>query len=181
MKYFHTQKLVEIWHKAVGLYKSGHREPEAFPIEEDLSFLKELGINKMDVFDFAEDWVCEGEPDLATFLLIHEHRREYFWEVQKRVSSRHKLNSSDLPPKDSEIEGIRWLPRIIPKAKAKLRGELPPETMFCCGGDRNFFHQNQIHPAEFLSIVRRSENDDRKIIEWVVNRANQTEKNFRTL
>ena len=53
--------------------------------------------------------------------------------------------------------------------------------MFCCGGDRNFFHQNQIHPAEFLSIVRRSENDDRKIIEWVVNRANQTEKNFRTL
>ena len=122
--------------------------------------------------------VCEGV--LATFLLIHEHRRDYFWEVQKRISSAYKLNSSDLPPKDSEVEGIRWLPRIIPKARAKLRGELPPETMFCCGGVE-FFHQNQIHPAEFLSIVRRAENDDRKIIVGSQSGKIKLKINLRTL
>jgi hypothetical protein len=129
-----------------------------------------MGMNKIDVFDFAEDWVCEGEPDLASFLLIHEHRRDYFWEVQNRVESSERLDSTKLPAKDSEIEGIRWLPRIIPKARAKLRGELPPETMFCCGGDRHFFHHNKIHPSEFLGIVRRAGEDDQKIIDWVVQR-----------
>ena len=107
MKNFHTQKLVEIWQKAVGLYQSGHQKSVDFPLDDDLPFLQELGMNKMDIFDFAEDWLCEGEPDLATFLLIHEQRRDYFWEVQNRVSSSIRLDSSSLPSKDSEIEGIR--------------------------------------------------------------------------
>ena len=171
MKNFYTEKLVEIWQKSVHLYESGHKNSKSFPIDEDLPFLEELGMNKMDIFDFAEDWLCEGEPDLPTFLLIHEQRRDYFWEVQKKVASTERLDSSTLPPKDSDINGIRWLPRIIPKAKAKLRGELPPETMFCCGGDRHFFHQNNIHPSEFLGVVRQAENDDQKIIDWVIGRA----------
>jgi hypothetical protein len=170
MKNFHTEKLAELWHRAVNLYESGHQDAEAFPIEEDLPFLRSMGMNKIDVFDFAEDWVCEGEPDLASFLLIHEHRRDYFWEVQNRVESSERLDSTKLPAKDSEIEGIRWLPRIIPKARAKLRGELPPETMFCCGGDRHFFHHNKFHPSVFLVIVRRAGEDDQKIIDWVVQR-----------
>ena len=62
------------------------------------------------------------------------------------------------------------MPRIIPKARAKLRGELPPETMFCCGGDRAFFKQNDIHPAEFLRIVQKADADDDKIISWVQKR-----------
>ena len=62
-------------------------------------------MNKIDVFYFAEDWVREGEPDFASFLLIHEHRRDYFWEVQNRVESSNRLDSSSLPAKDSEIEG----------------------------------------------------------------------------
>lgn len=170
MKNFHTENLAEIWHRAVNLYESGHQNADEFPIEKDLSFLQSLGMNKMDVFDFAEDWVCEGEPDLTSFLLIHEHRRDYFWEVQNRIESTRRLDPTSLPAKDSEIEEIRWLPRIIPKAKAKLRGELPPETMFCCGGDRNFFHHNRIHPAEFLGAVRRAGDDDQKIIDWVVQK-----------
>lgn len=174
MKNFYQQKLVEIWQKAVDLYEEGHRNPDSFPIDDALPFLTEMGINKIDIFDFAEDWLCEGEPDLATFLLIHEQRRDYFWEVQKRVPSKVLLDSSTLPSKDADAEGIRWLPRIIPKAKAKLKGELPKETMFCCGGDRNFFHHNKIHPSEFLSVVRRAKDDDQKIIEWVVKRSKQT-------
>ncbi len=171
MKNFHTEKLAELWHKGVNLYKFGHQDPAVFPIAEDLPFLKSMGMNKMDIFDFAEDWVREGEPDLASFLLIHEHRRDYFWEVQNRIESSVRLNSSSLPAKDAEIGGVRWLPRIIPKAKAKLRGELPTETMFCCGGDRYFFQQNKIHPSEFLGVVRRAGEDDQKIIDWVLFRA----------
>ena len=172
MKNFHTEKLAELWHRAVNLYESGNQDAEAFPIEEDLPFLRSIGMNKIDVFDFAEDWVREGEPDLASFLLNHEHRRDYFWEVQNRVESSNRLDSSSLPAKDSEIEGIRWLPRIIPKAKAKVRGELPPETMVCCGGERDFFHHNGIHPSEFLGVVRRAGEDDQKIIDWVIKRVN---------
>ena len=171
MKNFYQQKLVNIWYHAVNLYEEGHRDAITFPLDKHLPFLFEMGMNKMDVFDFAEDWVCEGEPDMATFLLIHEQRRDYFWEVQNRKPSNQVLGSKKLPAKDAEVNGIRWLPRIIPKAKAKLRGELPNEIMFCCGGDRNFFHQHEIHPSEFLSVVRRAGDDDQKIIDWVVKRA----------
>ena len=56
--------------------------------------------------------------------MIHEQRKDYFWEFQNKVPSSNMLNPSDLPAKTEEIEGIVWLPRIIPKARAKLRGEL---------------------------------------------------------
>ena len=76
----------------------------------------------MDIFDFAEDWLCEGEPDLPTFLLIHEQRRDYFWEVQKKVASTERLDSSTLPPKDSDINGIRWLPELFRRQKQNFGG-----------------------------------------------------------
>ena len=116
---FYQQKLVNIWYHAVNLYEEGHRDAQ-FSLDKHLPFLVEMGMNKMDVFDFAEDWVCEGEPDMATFLLIHEQRRDYFWEVQNRKPST-SVGFQKLPAKDAEVNGIRWLPRIIPKAKAKLR------------------------------------------------------------
>ena len=171
MKDFYQQKLVTIWQKAVNLYKSGNCKVDSFPIDDDLPFLTDMGMKKIDVFDFAEDWICEGEPDLATFVLIHDQRRDYFWEVQNKVPSTNILDTGTLPAKDAEIGGIRWLPRIIPKARAKLKGGLPRETMFCCGGDRNFFHQNRIHPSEFLALIRRAKADNQKIIDWVVQRA----------
>ena len=74
MNHNFQSNLVRIWEKSVSLYKSGNHNSESFPIEEDLPFLSSIGMNKMDVFDFAEDWVLEEEPDLATFLLIHEQR-----------------------------------------------------------------------------------------------------------
>ena len=82
------------------------------------------------------------------------------------------MDSQTLPAKTDEARGIAWLPRIIPKAKAKLRGELPPDTMFCCGGDRNFFRTNDIHPSEFLRVVKDAGDDEETIIDWVVSRKN---------
>ena len=175
MKFDFHKELVRIWGYAVELYRDGNQDASQFPIEEDVPFLESIGMNRMDVFDFAEDWVRMGEPDLAVFLLIHEQRKDYFWETQKKVPSTQLLDPTSLPAKNESLHGIVWLPRIIPKARAKLRGELDPNTMYCCGGDRNFFRTNQIHPAEFLRIVKRAGDDDQSIVQWVLNRKNETE------
>ena len=102
--------------------------------------------------------------------MVSEARRDYFLTVQEGKPSGNTLDSSTLPPKTDEVEGIVWLPRIIPKAIAKLRGELPPETMYGCGGDRNFLKENNIHPAEFLRAAWAYEDETNKLIDWVVAR-----------
>lgn len=169
MHHDYQERLTRIWNDAVARYQSGQTSPEDFLQKDDLEFIESLGMNTMDVFDFAEDWVREGAPDLATFLLIHDARRDYFLREQGGQPSESQLDSTTLPAKTDEIVGIRWLPRIIPKARAKLRGELPPDTMYCCGGDRNFFRTNDVHPSEFLRVVRDAE-DDQAIIDWVAKR-----------
>lgn len=173
MNYNFQKNLVRIWEQSVLLYQQGHQKPDNFPIDDEIPYLASMGIKKIDLFDFAEDWVCEQEPDLATFLLIHEQRRSYFLEVQKGIPSLEVLDPASLPAKSDSIEGINWLPRIIPKARAKLRGELHPQSMFCCGGDRNFFKTNDIHPVEFLRIVRNAGDQDQMVIDWVLDRSRQ--------
>jgi hypothetical protein len=73
----------------------------------------------------------------------------------------------DLPSKDATVEGIGWLPRLIPKAEAKLRGEMPTDLMFGCGGDRKFFRAHQIDPADFLRKIWSANGDPTEIIEWI--------------
>lgn len=170
--YSYQQRLKAIWTAAVAKYKSGHQQPEGFLDEETLAELAQLGVTLMDVFDYAEDFVSGGEPDFETFLMVHEVRRDYFLTVQKGVHSNETLNSSSLPAKTDETREILWLPRIMPKAIAKLRGELPPETMYGCGGDRKFFKTNNIHPAEFLRVVWAYEEELEKIVDWVAARKN---------
>jgi len=72
-----------------------------------------------------------------------------------------------LPPKDAQLGGIEWLPRIIEKAHAKLRGEMPPELMYCCGGDRAFLREHGIHPADFLREVWAAGDDVQRILSFV--------------
>jgi len=166
---FHTE-LHRIWQSAVDQYKQGGSSPSTIVQEQDLSLLSGWGLNRMDVFDFAEDWCLHQEPDFSTFLLVHYARWRFFMEKQKSIPSSNLLDPKTLPPKDQQARGIAWLPRILPKARAKLRGELPPEVMYGCGGDREFFKSNHIHAAEFLSIVDFFGDDDELIIEWVLKR-----------
>ena len=164
-----NSRLSRIWNNAVSLYQRGNTESDRFPIENDLPLLSEFGMNKMDIFDYAEDWCLHQEPDFMTFLLVHYERWNYFTEEQESVPSIQFLDPSSLPEKTEEAEGIVWLPRIIPKAKAKLRGELPPSVMYGCGGDRLFFQNNQVHPAQFLRITRRFWDNEQAIINWVLD------------
>lgn len=177
MNFNYQKELVRIWENAVELYRNGNTSADTFPIQNDLPFLNKIGLNKMDIFDYVEDWVCEGTPDLGTFLLIHDLRRDFFIEEQKEIHSLEKLDSKTLPAKTEKLNGITWLPRVICKARAKLRGELPIDTMFCCGGDRAFFRTNDIHPAEFLRIVKKSASEDHLIAQWVSGRIKSSQTN----
>ena len=62
---------------------------------------------------------------------------------------------------------FRWLPRLIFKARLKLRGEMDPEIMYGCGGDRQFFVKYDIHPADFLRAVWASGGDQAKVLAFV--------------
>jgi hypothetical protein len=171
MHYSYHQTLVAIWEKAVTQYGAGKREADTFFIEAEETFLASIGANAQEVYDFAEDFSRHGEPAFATFILLQDLRRAYFLEVQGGVPSGKVTESDTMPPKEASRDGIVWLPRIIPKALAKLRGEMNPDLMYGCGGDRKFFRNNDIHPAELLRIVWENEDDEEAIVKWVVARA----------
>ena len=165
--YSYQKTLRAIWTDAVERYRNGDRAPDTFFDAGTLETLASIGLGTMDVYDFAEDFVGRDEPDFETFLMICEARRDYFLTVQKGEPSTDTLDVSTIPGKEVEVRGIVWLPRIIPKALAKLRGELPADTMYCCGGDRRFFRDNNIHPAEFLRVAWAYQDREAAIIDWV--------------
>lgn len=178
MKHYDYQKrLHELWTKAVDQYKADQRGSDSYFTDEETGWLASNGITPQEIYDFAEDYVSGGEPDYATFAMITDVRRSYFLDKLGGKSSEAKRDPSTYPPKDSEIDGIRWLPRIIEKAKDKLAGALDSDTMYSCGGDRKFLKTNDIHAAEFLRKVAESDGDDQKVIDWVKSRSPATAGN----
>ncbi|CAA6678849.1 MULTISPECIES: DUF5069 domain-containing protein [unclassified Lentimonas] len=163
----YSTRLKAIWDIAIAQYQSGNRKPNTFFDAATLAELASIGLNPMDVYDPVEDHLDGAEIDFTTFLLVSDARRDYFLNSQKGIPSDKVMDRDALPARDSEARGIVWLPRIMPKALAKLRGELPPETMYGCGGDRAFFKPNNIHPAEFLRAVWAYEDEPEKLFDWV--------------
>ncbi|RME70751.1 MAG: DUF5069 domain-containing protein [Verrucomicrobia bacterium] len=175
MQHYNFQKrFKDVYNRALDAYRSGVRDADALLDEADTAFLASIGANAQHMFDYVEDALNGGEPDFETALMIEAVRRDYFLTIQKGVPSGNVLDASTLPGKEEAINGIVWLPRIMPKARAKLRGELPPSLMYCCGGDRNFFKTHDIHPAEFLRAVWAYEQDDEKLVAWVEARSRAT-------
>jgi Domain of unknown function (DUF5069) len=173
MKHYDFQKTFrELYDKAVALYGKGQRGAETFFSREEQAFLDANGITAQHMYDYAEDHNnYGGEPGFDHALTIELIRRDYFLNAQNGKRSSAQLDESKLPAKTDAVRGIEWLPRIIPKAKAKLRGELPASLMYCCGGDRRFLKTHDINPAEFLNVVWRHENKDDAIVDWVATRA----------
>lgn len=109
----------------------------------------------------------EREPSWETVLLITAVRRHYFLNVQKgRVSTR-VWRRALVPGKRAQLGGISWLPRIIAKARAKLRGQMPVDLLYCCGGDRPFLRRVGIHPADFLLLVWEAGDNDHRIVDEI--------------
>ena len=163
-------KFRELYKKGFKLYQDGQRGADTFFDEGETAWLAANGITTQHMYDYAEDDVVDGAPGFGNALTIETVRRDYFLSVQHGVSSSTVLDPATLPTKSEEVDGIRWLLRIIPKAKAKLRGEMPASMMYSCGGDRNFCLTNNIMPAEFLALAWRHINDDNAIISWVKSR-----------
>ncbi|MEZ5276149.1 MAG: DUF5069 domain-containing protein [Opitutaceae bacterium] len=165
--YTYTSTLKCLYDRAKQLYREGNRDPSTYFTGKEKAFLDSIGAKVQEVYDFVDDAIRYGEPDYETFILIASVRRDYFLYVQKGVPGDRVEEEAGLPEKTAEVRGIRWLPRLIPKARARLRGELPDSLMYGCGGDREFFRVHDIHPADFLRAVWAYETDDEKLVDWV--------------
>ncbi len=160
----------ELFERCLAKYKSGDEDFTGYYTDEDLAFLTSIGYRPRELFDFVEDFGDGGEPSLPTAVMIASVRRDYLSIIMKGELSDNVIDPSTLPGKAEALDGIVWLPRIIVKARAKLRGELDPNSMFCCGGDRNFLRTYDIAPADFLRTVWAANGDDSKILAYVKNR-----------
>jgi len=160
---------LELFDRCLAFYKRGVRNYNSYYSDDDLAFLASIGYKPRELFDFVEDFGSRGVPTISTALLVAAVRRDYFTVVQGGVPSTAKeVTSSDVPARDENFDGIPYLPRLIAKAEAKLRGELDPDLMFCCGSDRNFLYSyGQIPPADFLRHVWAADGDFDKIAKFV--------------
>ncbi len=136
--------------KAVARFGEGERSADALFDSGETEFLAGIGLRPIFLFDHAEDLCGRGEPDYDTTLLIASARRDYFLNVQRGVWTAEGFDTEGLPARGDEFDGIAWLPRIVPKAWGFLLGNLPPDIMYNCGGDRKFLAEHNVHPADFL-------------------------------
>jgi hypothetical protein len=157
----------ELFEDSLDAYRAERREAQLMFDPGQREFLDAIGATPQEIFDFVEDTFHGGEPGVETTLLVTAVRREYFLGVQKAQRSTHVIDMDALSPKSEQLGGIEWLPRIIEKAQAKLRGEMPPELMYGCGGDRAFLREHGIHAADFLREVWAAGEDTPRILEFV--------------
>jgi hypothetical protein len=157
-------RLRQLYEKALAQFRAGNRDAGRFFKADELAFLATIGARPSELFDFAED---AGELDWETALLICAVRRDYFLAEQRGEPAATRLSADAFPAKNARLGGIAWLPRLILKTKARLRGELPDELMYCCGGDRKFFKDHDIHPADFLRAVWAAREDDAQMLDYV--------------
>ncbi|MDX2187974.1 MAG: DUF5069 domain-containing protein [Opitutaceae bacterium] len=160
----------QVYDRAVAAYAAGRKTADTLVSAEDRAFLERNGIGVQAMVDYAEDHNNYGEPGPEQALSIELIRRHHFLHVQNRQPSNRVLDEASLPGKTEAVRGIEWLPRILPKARAKLAGELPPSLMYCCGGDRRFFKAHDIVPAEFLALIAQHERDE-PIVAFVAGRS----------
>jgi hypothetical protein len=158
-----------LFDRCVASYQSGDSDFKNYYSHQDLAFLASIGCQTREFFDFVEDFCGEGAPSISTALLVAAVRRDYFLTIQKGIPSDRVMTRNDLPTFGDELHGMPYLPRLLAKGRAKLRGELDPDLMFDCGGDRNFLkNHGDIHPSDFLRQLWAAGNDDQKIATWVL-------------
>ncbi len=137
----------------------------------DAAFLAGIGCTTQELFDFVDDAQQYGDLDYATTAAVTALRRDYFLTVLGGQSTGHVASMASLPAKTAKVDGIAWLPRLIVKARLKLRGEMPADLMYGCGGDRPFLRQMKMDLPGFLTLVRDAGTDDARIVSEVKRRA----------
>ena len=110
----------------------------------DVAFLAALGCTAQELFDFVDDALGYGDLDFDTTLAVTAIRRDYFLNVMHGQPTGRVVPMRDLPAKAATVDGIAWLPRLIVKARVKLRGEMNPDLMYGCAGDRPFLRERHL-------------------------------------
>lgn len=161
----------DVFRDAVARYHEGHRNPDTFFTEKEFLFLNSIGYKPVDLYDYIEDYANGGLPSPTTTLLIAAVRRDYFLTIQHGEHGLERMvMASDLPTAGEKLEGIAYLPRIIAKAEAALKGALAPDVMYSCTLDREFLHEHgDIHPADFLRVVWAAHGDYGKVAQFVLS------------
>lgn len=157
----------QVYDRGLAAYQAGRQSPDTMFSREDISFLATIGCTAQELFDFVDDGQRYGEPDYATTLAVAGIRHDYFLNVMKGKPTGRVVSMESLPPKAAEVDGIAWLPRLIVKARVKLRGEMPADLMYGCAGDRPFLRSMNMDLPGFLKLVWDSGDDDRRIINAV--------------
>jgi hypothetical protein len=175
MKNFTWQdRFLALFDKCLAQYRRGNVDFNSYYSKQDLAFLKSIGYRPREFFDFVEDFADGAPLPPAAALLVAAVRRDYFHEVQKGKPSEGMIPRDELPARnDTSIGGVPYLARITAKARCKLRGELDPDIMFSCGGDRAFLQEHDIHPADFLRAVWLAGGDDGKVLNFVREAASE--------
>ena len=158
----------EVYHRGVRAYQTGARAADKMFGAPEIPFLKSIGCTPQELFDFVDDFQRYGEPSYETTFLVSAIRREYFLTVQHGKASHKVVPMSQLPAKTDEVRGIAWLPRLIEKARIKLRGEMDPDLMYGCGGDRPFLKSVNLDLPDFLRLVWNCGTDTDKIVDAVI-------------
>ena len=127
-----------VWDRGVAAWKAGRRSAGTMFAPPDVAFLAGLGCTAQELFDFVDDSLRYDDLDFETVLAVTAIRREYFLEVMDGKSTGRVVPMRALPAKSAAVDGIAWLPRLIAKARIKLRGEMDPDLMYGCAGDRPF-------------------------------------------
>jgi hypothetical protein len=156
-----------IWDRGLAAWKAGRKSPSKMFSAEDAAFLARIGCTPQELFDFVDDCIRYRDFDYATVLAVTEIRSRYFHEVMHGLPTGRIIPMHDLPPKSAAVDGIPWLPRLIAKARIKLRGEMDPDLMYGCAGDRPFLRKHDMTLPGFLQLVWDKGTDDQAIVDAV--------------
>jgi hypothetical protein len=163
-----NDRFLALFDHCSALYRKGNTDFTTYYDAAAQALLAEIGYGPREFFDFVEDYCEFGVPTPSAALLVAAVRRDYFHVVMDGRDGSRSVTSSEVPSRGEELGGIPYLPRILAKARAKLRGDLDPDMMFGCGGDRGFLQRvGGIHPADFLRRVWAAGEDDSKIVDWL--------------
>ncbi len=154
-----------VWDRGVAAWKAGRNSAKTMFDAKDAAFLAGIGCSVQELFDFVDDCLGYGDFDFETVLEVTAIRREYFLNVMHGKPSGRIVEMGELPAKSATVDGIAWLPRLIEKARIKLRGEMNPDLMYGCAGDRPFLREHGMTLPQFLQLVRDNGDDYRAIVE----------------
>ncbi|MDG2214359.1 MAG: hypothetical protein P8M70_11045 [Verrucomicrobiota bacterium] len=120
----------DLFFRGVERHKEGRQDPESMFEGNEPTFLESIGCSTQEMFDFCDDYVRWGDVIYEHVEALQAVRYEHFIEKLDSQPASHAMAMNEFPPKDAELEGIAWLPRLILKARAKLAGQLPADLMY---------------------------------------------------